>query len=241
MRRGLQPPRKASETNGASAPEGRVPHYPNVDGRTNGEDNLPAMIRLEFISCIATSFALLSACNSPSVTPKPQIAEHYIPDPGSVGFIASQRWLATYTSQGKTAKFRIELGAAKPLNDKESQDFNIQQGEGRFIAEPGSDASILLADLKKSLEAKKLPTKVKRMSSLPFVFITLGIDESQAPGGGFNDQPPGNWRTMKIFIGKGEQEGDMFLNLNPVIKKGQFSIKDPDYGDILLAQLAQVL
>jgi hypothetical protein len=46
---------------------------------------------------------------------------------------------------------------------------------------------------------------------------------------------------MKILIGKGEQEGDMFLNLNPVIKKGQFSIKDPEYGDILLAQLARVL
>jgi hypothetical protein len=46
---------------------------------------------------------------------------------------------------------------------------------------------------------------------------------------------------MKIFIGEGDQEGDVFLNLNPVIKKGQFSIKDPDYGDIVLARLAQVL
>lgn len=46
---------------------------------------------------------------------------------------------------------------------------------------------------------------------------------------------------MKIFIGEGKHEGDVFLNLNPVIKKGQFSIKDSDYGDIVLAQLAQVL
>jgi len=46
---------------------------------------------------------------------------------------------------------------------------------------------------------------------------------------------------MKIFIGEGEQEGDVFLNLNPVIKKGQFSIKDADYGDTVLAQLARVL
>jgi hypothetical protein len=67
------------------------------------------------------------------------------------------------------------------------------------------------------------------------------MNESQAPGGGFNDQPRGNWTTMKIFIGEGEQEGDLFLNLNPVIKKGQFSIKDPDYGDIVLTHLARVL
>ena len=32
----------------------------------------------------------------------------------------------------------------------------------------------------------------------------------------------------------------MFLNLNPVIKKGQFSIKDAEYGDIVLAHLARV-
>jgi hypothetical protein len=46
---------------------------------------------------------------------------------------------------------------------------------------------------------------------------------------------------MKIFIGEGEQEGEVFLNLNPVLKKGQFSIKDPDYGGIVLARLAEVL
>jgi hypothetical protein len=46
---------------------------------------------------------------------------------------------------------------------------------------------------------------------------------------------------MKIFIGDGDQQGEVFLNLNPVLRKGQFSIKDPDYGDIVLAQLASVL
>jgi hypothetical protein len=207
------------------------------------------MNRLELISCLATTFVLLSACNSPSVIPQPQIAEHYIPDPGSVGFdieplpgdTASQKWLATYSSQGKTAKFRIELGATKLLNDKESRDSDVQEGEGKFVAEPASDASVLLADLKKALEAKKLPAKVKRVSSLPFVFVSFGRNQSQASNGGFNPKPPGNWTPMKIFIGKGELEGEVFLNLNPVIKKGQFSIKDSDYGNIVLAQLAQVL
>lgn len=207
------------------------------------------MNRLSFISCLAASFSLLSACNSPSVTPQPQIAERYIPDPGSVGFDieplpgdnTSQKWLATYSSQGKTAKFRIELGATKPLNDKESRDFDMRQGEGKFVAEPGSDASLLLADLVKALQAKKFPAKIKRVSNLPFVFVSLGKNNSQAPDGGFNTNPPGNWTPMKIFMGEGEDEGELFLNLNPVIKKGQFSIKDSDYGDIVLGQLAQVL
>ena len=46
---------------------------------------------------------------------------------------------------------------------------------------------------------------------------------------------------MKLFIGEGEQEGKVFLNLNPVLKQGQFSIKDPEYGDIVLAQLVRLL
>lgn len=191
----------------------------------------------------------MTACNPPSVRPHEQTAEHYIPVPGALGFDieplpsdgSAQRWLATYVSKGKTAKFRIELGSTKALDDKESRDFDIQQGEGKFLAEPGSDASVLLADLKKSLGAKTLPTKVHRVSNLPFTFVSFGKNNSQASGGGFNDQPPGHWTPIKLFIGKGEQEGQVFLNLNPVIKKGQFSIKGPDYGDIVLAQLAQVL
>jgi hypothetical protein len=70
----------------------------------------------------------------------------------------------------------------------------------------------------------------------------LGDDLSQAPaGGGFNQDPPGNRASAKIFIGEGGQEGEVFFNLNPAIGRGQLSIKDPDYGDLVLAQLEEVL
>lgn len=207
------------------------------------------MVRPSFRCCLAVTVVAMSACGSPSVRPQEQTAERYISVPGAVGFDIEplpsdgfiQHWLATYVSNGKTAKFRIELGLSKPLGDKESKEFDIKQGEGKFTAEPGSDASVLLAELKNALEAKNLPANVQRTSDLPFVFVSLGKNQSQDASGGFNAQPPGHWTPMKLFIGEGEQEGEVFLNLNPVIKKGQFSIKDPDYGDIVLAQLARVL
>ncbi len=207
------------------------------------------MIRCSLICCLAAGFISVAACNRPSGAKNQRVEDHYIPDPSSVGFDiepqqggrTAHRWLATYTSQGKTAKFGIDLSASKPLDDKQLRDFDIESGNGRFIAEPGSDASVLLADLKKALEAKTLPLKVERVRNLPFQFVSLGKHQSQAFGGGFNAKPPGNWTPMKIFIGEGEQEGEVFLNLNPAIKKGQFSIKDADYGDIVLAQLARVL
>jgi len=201
------------------------------------------------LTALAVSFTLVCACNHTSTATPPSTQEQYLPDPNSVGFDiqplesegSTRQWLATYTSQGKTAKFIVKLDPAKPLDDKESRDFDIQTGTGKLVAVPGSDAIALLVDLKKALEAKKLPTTPKRVSSLPFQFVTLGKNLSQAVGGGFKTNPPGNWTPMKIFIGEREQEGEVFLNLNPVMKKGQFSIKDPDYGDIVLAQLARVL
>jgi hypothetical protein len=46
---------------------------------------------------------------------------------------------------------------------------------------------------------------------------------------------------MKIFIGDGEDESEVFLNFNPVSRKAQFSEKDVDYGDTVLAKMATVL
>src|SRR5215467_8764651 len=207
------------------------------------------MNRFPLILCLVAVASASGACGQPAMKDPQQTKETYISDPNSVGFDieplpgngSAHQWLATYNSRGKTAKFRIELSSSAPLGDKESREFHIVSGDGRLIAEPGSDASVLLADLKKALEAKTMPTKAKRTNSLQFQFVSFGKNQSQASGGGFNAKPPGNWTPMKLFIGEGGQEAEVFLNLNPVIKKGQFSIKDEEYGDTVLAQLARVL
>lgn len=42
----------------------------------------------------------------------------------------------------------------------------------------------------------------------------------------------GNWTALKIFLGQGEEEGEVFLKINTKIRKGQFSMKGLDYGDL---------
>lgn len=150
-------------------------------------------------------------------------------------------WNASYSAEGKVARFRIELATQHaPSSDKDFPD--IKFGSGRFIAEPGSDAAVLLRDLKRVLEAKTMPTNVKRVSSLPFEFAILGEHQSHVHGGGFSSEPKGDWIAMKVFVGPaGDEEGEVFLNLNPALRKGEFSIKDADYGDIVLRELAKVL
>jgi hypothetical protein len=205
------------------------------------------MNRTLFLCCLAM-LSTTSSCSRPVRGTQEQASETYIPVPGAVAFdikpLPSKEgaaWLATHESHGKTAKFKIELDHAESLDDKESQSFGIKSGKGRLVAEPGSDSSDLLIELKTALEAKSFPAKIRRVNSLPFTFVSFGRNQSQASDGGFFANPQGNWTPMKIFIGDGGQEGEVFLNLNPVLRKGQFSIKDPDYGDTVLGQLGSVL
>jgi hypothetical protein len=175
------------------------------------------MNRVPPLCCFAIPCTTAVACNRPAQGTLELTSETLIPVPGAVAFdikpLSSKEgvaWLATHEGHGKTARFRIELGQAQSLDDKESQDFGIKSGKGKFVAEPGSDASALLSELKTALEAKSLPAKVRRVNTLQFDFVTLGQHQSQASDGGFSSKPPGSWTPMKIFIGEGDQEGEVF-------------------------------
>jgi hypothetical protein len=147
----------------------------------------------------------------------------------------TMRFHATYDAEGKTARFDIELTAEDPSGQPP-----ISFGSGKFLAVPGSDASVLLRNLKKTLEAKSVPSKSERVSELLFTLAILGTHQSHAPDGGFFTRPSGNWTAMKIFLGK-DDPPEVFLNFNSVLRKGEFSIKDSDYGDGVLRELAKVL
>jgi hypothetical protein len=69
--------------------------------------------------------------------------------------------------------------------------------------------------------------------------VILGENQSRSSDGSFSDKLRGDWIAMKIFLANGE--GEVFLNLNPGASKAEFSIKDSDYGDVVLAELARIL
>ena len=177
--------------------------------------------------------------NAPAESP-------YVSAAGSVGFDVKlvrgpadpkqpTLWLATHKSKGHLAVFRVELdrttkssGAPMPM----------AFGKGRFLAEPGSDSTALIQSLKKALQAKALPAKPRRVTELPFEYAVLGRGDHREPDGSFDSTKKGTWIALKLFFG---DKGEVFLNLNPVTGKGEFSIKDSDYGNYVVSRLAQVL
>jgi hypothetical protein len=154
----------------------------------------------------------------------------------NAGIGSLQVYDCSYHTKGKTAKFRLQFKQNRPF----AGDIPIAVGEGRFLPVAGSDNSDLLEALKTVLEAKRVPLHSPRTQDLAFSIVILG-DKQNRTATGFSSDPPGDWIAAKISLPKGGDEGEVFLNLNPVLGKGEFSIKDADYGDYVLKKLAKIL
>jgi hypothetical protein len=141
-----------------------------------------------------------------------------------------------YQAHERVAKFGVQLKKG-PMTGKPA----MAGLEGKFLAIAGSEDSVLLKDLSKALEAKKIPRNTIRIPELPFDGMVLGEAESRDFHGGYSENPKGDWTTMKIFLPRGGDDGEVYLNINPVSGQGEFSIKDSDFGDYVIAELAKVL
>jgi len=131
-------------------------------------------------------------------------------------------WLASYKKEGKEAKFRLKL------NIKEPEDgFPLSFSKGSFYAEKDSDSEILLRDIANALEAKGKYQSDKEIDSLEF------------DNGSFDSNSEGDWIATKVFVADGE--GEFYLNINPVLGLGEISIKDSEYGDIVMSVLSKIL
>jgi hypothetical protein len=142
-----------------------------------------------------------------------------------------------YQARGQTARFRISYKQTSPI----AGELPMGSAEGSFLAVSGSESPVLLEDLKKALDAKEFPRNISRIKELPFNAAILGEQQSRDASGGYSNRPKGDWTLLKLFLPKGGDDGEVFLNINPVIGKAEFSIKDSDYGNYLLEQLAKVL
>jgi len=69
--------------------------------------------------------------------------------------------------------------------------------------------------------------------------IPRGAGASAELAGGFVSKPPGNWLVTKLFFG--DDEGEVFLDLNPMEGAGGFSIKDVEYASVVMTELASVM
>jgi hypothetical protein len=175
------------------------------------------------------------------------VSGNQTPDPPSLPFdlvpvntsatSGQQQYQCAYEVRGKIARFRLEFSEGSTSQEQ----FPVTRIDGKFVAVQGSEDAALLEDLRRVLLAPHPALKSRKVSELPFDGVILGRNQSKVSISGYNAKPPGNWMLMKIFLPKGGDDGEVFLNINRVDGKGEFSIKDSDYGDYVLNALAEVL
>ena len=115
--------------------------------------------------------------------------------------------------------------------------------KGAFISEPDSQYSEFLRQVAKALEAKNIKGRKSKTGRLDFTIAVLGQNLSRGSGanilaGSFTSEPRGDWIATKVFVG--DDAGEFFLNLNSKEGRGEISIKDPEYGDVVLRELSRV-
>jgi hypothetical protein len=149
-------------------------------------------------------------------------------------------WLATVANEnGKPPfHFRLEM-LLKSLNGPVPMAFS----KAAIVREKGNDGGPFLQQVAKAIGAKSIPKTSKKADRLDISIAILGSGMSRhsepgEPGSGFTQTPAGDWTTTKAFLGDGEAE--VFLNLNQKLAVGEFSPKDPDYADGVVAELAKI-
>jgi hypothetical protein len=143
----------------------------------------------------------------------------------------------TYSARGKTAKFQMQF----TVQAQAKGEAGMTAAEGSFLSVAGSDNSVLLEDLKKTLQATQLAKNSIRTKESRFDAAILGTKQSRSDDDEFFRTPPGDWTAMKIFLPKGGDDGEMFLNFNTAQGRAEFSMKDEEYSDYLVEALSKVL
>ena len=107
------------------------------------------------------------------------------------------------------------------------------------VPDPSSGAD-LVAVFARVFEGKLPAAEPSRpLVPEPFAFVALGDAPARDEHGGVSGG--GTWRVHKLFLQRAGLEAEVFLNLDLAGKRGEFTEKDFDYADHLVAFMAREL
>ena len=146
------------------------------------------------------------------------------------------RWLARFEG---TEAVEIEL-----VIPPERPDVPFAFTTGSFHRRSSAGSARLLEAVAAALGASTPPRCQDVSAQLNFDAVILGRNLSRESGegeyaGGFATDPSGSWLTIKVFVAGGE--GEFFLNIDRGSPRGEITIKDSEYGDVVVKELSTVL
>jgi len=130
------------------------------------------------------------------------------------------------------ARFSFGVEDVKPAGE-----LPIAFASGQFsVADRAQGAALTAALAGAFKQALPAPTAERPLAPLKMRLVVLGRGVTRLPSGGF--QGIGNWTSTKLFAQLGGHEGEVFFNFSPASGKGEFSEKDSDYNQDVVAVFA---
>jgi len=149
------------------------------------------------------------------------------------------RYVAKVDRGGANCAFDVVVSRAK---DIAGSFFSMTMAT--LVRRPGADCTAFLRAMAFELGYKgelPSPTPAKEIKA---AMAVLGTNQSRSPekpevAGSFSSTPTGHWTAGKLFLA--DCAGEVFLNLNVHDGIGEFSVKDEDYANIVVGELAKIL
>ena len=160
-------------------------------------------------------------------------------EPQSVSDTHRRVWTARYRSSSGATEFEIELEVAEPVAPSP-----FAHGAVIFRRIAGSTPGTMLSDLSRCLGLRTAPTAGSPVDELRCDMSFMGSRLTRGTGpdmlaGSFTSSPPGDWIVGKVFFSDGE--GEVYLAVNPVERRGEFLAKDPEYSEAVVREFGRVL
>jgi hypothetical protein len=143
-------------------------------------------------------------------------------------------WEVSFGLAGKQTRFRV-----RPHIKAKSDSSPFAFTSWTLYPVAGSTAGPLLTALAKAHRTADTVSVPPRADSLLVDVALLGVNTARQRDGGFGASNTGAWIAAKIFLADGEAE--VYFNANPRSGDAEFSVKDEEYGPLVLRELARIL
>lgn len=146
--------------------------------------------------------------------------------------------MAHYGEGQDQTKFLIEIQGPRKKDGSADLETPISFSHGEFRHVASSRPTPFFDRLANALAADSPIFSNAKQESLPFDIAFLGPPAMRLPGGGFGGGP-GDWYATKLFLAEGAAE--VYFNFNLKSGEAEFSMKDEDYGNVVLSELSKVI
>jgi len=173
---------------------------------------------------------VVGSCTRAEPTPFPGGGDRV---PLAMRLVGDSVWELSYRTQHGESRLRV-----RPQIRTVPDSIPFGAATWTLYAVPGYSPRTLLSALATAHETPDTVTLASPRDSLPLDVALLAVNAARNSEGAFGRAGTGSWIAAKLFFA--DDEGEVYLNLNPARNEAEFGVKDPEYGPVVLRELGRL-